>query len=312
VSAPPTCRTCGAALPRTALFCPRCAAPVFLLTGRRARSARNASMFGMAGAILMVLQGLLFLVGGVIALFALRMAADGDLTGASDAATRAAIPIGVTLLFDLVGVAFLAGAFWMHSRTARAGATIAAKDPERQALARVGLLATLSLLLWLALTLMWRVTLAGLFPFYPSLFGVDTDLVTQEQIRRAASIMLGLWAAAALALFAGAVFGTRFLQRARGMPVTFWRLVWPIETALHFAAALVILAVAPGILARFQIEFSTLQLIETLGLLELVVVPALGMFAYTYLFLEFLRLFRQRTAVGPAAPAPAAPPGGEA
>ena len=270
-------------------------------------------MIGMAGSLLMVLQGLFFLAGGVIALFALRMAADGDLTGAQQTATGAAVPIGITLLFDLVGVAALAAAFWIHTQTARAGATVAAKDPERRSLARQGLLATLFLLLWLGLTLTWRVALAGLISFYPSLFGVDLAGVTAEEVRRAASLMLGLWAVAAATLFLGAVFGSRFLQRARGVPLTFWRLVWPAEAALHVSAALVILAVAPGILARPRVEFTTLQLVETLGLLELVVVPVLGMFAYSYLFLEFLRLFRQRSPVGPAlAPTPAAPPGGEA
>ncbi|MEK6851895.1 MAG: hypothetical protein AABY30_05090, partial [Candidatus Thermoplasmatota archaeon] len=218
-----------------------------------------------------------------------------------------------TLLFDLVGVAALSAAFWIHMRMARAGAPAAARDPGRRSLAFQGTLATVFLLAWVLVTLVWRVALAALVSFYPTPFGVDLGEVAAADLRRAASVMLGLWVAAACLLFLGATFGSRFLQRARGAPITFGRLLWPAETLLHVSAAVVILSVAPGILARPRIEFTTLQLVEMLGLIELVLVPVLGMLAYAYLFLEFHRLFRRRAPIGTAPlPAPAAPPGGEA
>ena len=315
VAATPTCRNCGVTLPRAALFCPRCNRPVFLLSGRRARRTRDASVLGMAGSVLMVLQGAFMLVGGIIALVALRMAAHGDLSGALRTASGAVIPVGMTLLFDLVGVSILAGAFWIHTQMARAGATVAAQDPARRSLALQGLLATVFLASWVLMSLAWRGTLAALVSFYPTPFGVDLGAVVTEDLRRAASVMLGLWVVAASLLFLGALFGSRFLHRARGLPLAFGRLLWPAEALLHVSAAVVIASVAPGILARPRIEFTTLQLVETLGLVELVLVPVLGMLAYAYLFTDFLHLFREGRVPGavPAPlPAPVRPPGGEA
>lgn len=308
MAAPPVCRNCGSALPRAALFCPHCNRAVFLLTGRRARSARNASVLGMAGSLLMVLQGAFMLVGGAIALVALRLAAYGDLSGGLATAVGAAVFVGVTLLFDLAGISLLVGAFYLHTRTARARATLAPPDPERLALARRGMLATVFLLAWLGVTLAWRIALAGLFSFYPTPFGVDLGGIGTADLRAAASVMLGLWTVAALVLFLGALFGTSFLRRARGAPVTFWRLLWPAETLMNLSMALVILGIAPGLLARPRIEFSSLQLVETLGTVELALIPILGMLAYAYLFREFLLLFRLGRAAGP----PAAPAEGPA
>lgn len=313
MAAPPVCRNCGSALPRAALFCPKCGRPVFLLTGRRARRARDASLVGMAGALLLAAQAVIMLGAGVVALVALRMATQGDLTGATGIASSAAVAVGVALLFDLVGVSMIAGAFSVHTRTARAGVTLAANDPERRALAVRGLLATVFLVLWLLVTLVWRGTLAAIVSFYPSPLGIDLGGVGAAELRRAASVMLGLWVAAAFLLFLGATFGSWFLRSARGTPLTVWRLLWPLETFVHFCAAVAIAAIAPGLLARPRIDLTTLQIVETLGFLELIIVPVLGILAYAFLFRDFHEMFRRSpwSPPAPAAPASAAdPPGG--
>src|SRR5437867_3645798 len=104
MDAPPICRNCGTALPRAALVCPRCGQPVFLLTGRRARQRRDAAMVGMAGSLIMCAQSAFMLAGGSVALAALSAATRGDASAAYATAGTAAILVGFTLLFDLVGV----------------------------------------------------------------------------------------------------------------------------------------------------------------------------------------------------------------
>jgi len=286
------------------------------MSGRRAQASRNASLLGLSGSLLMILQSAFMLVGGAVALYALSFAVRGDLTTALEVAGTAAVLVGITLLFDLVGLTFLSTAFWLHAKTARVGPAFApAPDPERRSLAFQGLLAAVFLLLWLLVTLAWRGALAAIVSFYPSPFGTDLGGIASDDLRRAAGVMLGLWVVAAFLLFLGAVFGTRFLQRARGVPVSFWRLLWPAETLLHFGTAVAILAVAPGLLARrLQVEIGTLRVIETLGVLDLLVVPILGLLAYGFLFREFWALFRRAPAPGASPPAPAPsptdPPGG--
>lgn len=299
------------------MFCARCGAPVFVLTGRRARRQRDASVVGMVGSLVMVGQSASLLVGGVIALAALGVEVRGDRTGALALGGTALVFVGLTLLFDLLGVSLLAGSFYVHMRTARAAATFA-RDEQARSLAMVGLLATVFLVLWLLVTLAWRVALAALVSFYPTPFGAPIGAVQAEDLRRAASIMLGLWVTAAFLLFLGATFGTRFLRRLRNLPLTFPRLLWPLETFLHFCAALSIAIVAPGLLARtrFELDLTTLRIVQTLGVIELVIVPALGMLAYLFLFREFRGLLRGPESVAgapaPAPPTPADPPAGEA
>lgn len=311
MAGPTVCGNCGTAVPRSALFCAKCGRPVFLLIGRRARRARDASVLGLAGSLLMALQAVLMLATGGIAIVALRIATEGDLTGAVSVAYGAAITVGFALLFDLVGIGLLTGAFSLHTRMARAAATFAGNDLPRRALAFRGLLTTLFLALWLAVTLAWRGALAAFVTFYPSPLGVDLGVGFAE-LRRAASIMLGLWVAAAFLLFLGALFGTTFLQRARGRPLTFWRLLWPLEALIHFCAAVAIALAAPGLLSDVQIDLGELQLIGTLGVIELLVVPILGCLAYLVLFREFYGMYREAPWSGSprGAAAPAEPPGG--
>jgi len=308
----PTCHNCGMALPRAALFCPKCGRPVFTMSARRAKRARDASLLGIAGSLLMVLQAVLMLATGAIAFSALRIATRGDLTSALGVARSAAVTVGFALLFDLVGVAFLAGAFYIHMRMARAAATFSSNDPDRRALAFRGFLTALFLALWLAVTLAWRGALAAFISFYPSPFGVDLGGVGSAELRRAASIMLGLWVAAAFLLFLAALLGTRFLERARGQRLTFWRLLWPVETAIHFTAAVAIALAAPSLLADVQIDLGELQLVGILGTIELIVVPILACLAYGSLLRDFYGMFREMPwshAPG-LAPAAADPPGG--
>ena len=309
---PPTCRSCGTALPRAALFCPKCSHPVFTFTGRRARRLKDASLIGLAGSLIMALQSACMLVGGVIALAALNLAVGGDLSGAERVVGTAAIFVGLTLLFDLVGISMLAIAFYFHSRAARASSAFGgAPDPERKSLAFQGFLAMVFLLLWILVTLAWRGALAALVSFYPTPLGIDLNGVGAADLRRAASIMLALWVAAAILLFVGTVFGTRFLQRARAAPLKVTYLFWPFETALHAGAALGIALLAQDLLSRPRFEVSTLGLVQTLGVLDLVIVPVLGLLAYVFLFREFFGMFREVRPAAPPAPttSPADPPG---
>lgn len=304
------CGHCGSALSRAALFCARCGRPVFLLTGRRARASRNASVFGMSGSLLMILQSAFMLAGGVVALYALSVYLSGDDTRARDLLGMAAVFVGLTLLFDLVGLSFLALAFRGHTKGARvAGLASGAPTPERRSLAVQGLLATVFLALWVVATLAWRGALAAFVSFYPSPLGADLTAGVGD-VRRAASIMLGLWVAASFLLFLAALFGARFLRRARGAPLTFWRLLWPAETFLHATAAIAIFAVAPSLLASLpQVDLTMLRIAETLGALDLVVVPILGLLAYLFLFREFLTLFREMPMPGRGpSPAPSRTP----
>jgi putative Mn2+ efflux pump MntP len=121
--------------------------------------------------------------------------------------------------------------------------------------------------------------------------------------------MLGLWVAAAFLLFLGARAGARFLRERRGARTTFWRILWPLETLIHFSAALGITLLAPALLARLaQIELTTLRFALVLGMIDLVLVPALGVLAYTYMFGDFLDLYREaRGAEAPPAPPESAP-----
>ena len=312
MAAPPVCAGCGTALPRAAIVCPRCGRPVYQLAGRRARRRRNASVVGLAGSLMMAAQSACMLVGGSIALVALSAAASGELDRGRSIAGTAAILVGFALLFDLVGVAFLIGAFHAYSRAS--GVPLGTRDPERRSFLFHGFLATIFLLLWLLVTLAWRGALAAIVTFYPTPFGGGIGPVATADVQRAASIMLGLWVTAAFLLFLGAVYGTRFLARARGMPITFPRLLWPFETFVHVCAAVAILIVAPGLLANLRLEMSTLSLIETLGAVELIVVPVLGLLAYTFLFRDFVHLYRASigpiVARPPPEPVPAEPPAG--
>ncbi|HKZ63798.1 MAG TPA: zinc ribbon domain-containing protein [Thermoplasmata archaeon] len=308
----PTCQHCGAPLAGAALFCARCGRPAFLLAGRRARASRNASVFGMSGALLLILQSAFMLAAGLAALYALSVYVGGDDAAARATGTTAAVFVGITLLFDLVGLSLLSLAFHVFTRNARAGATLAERvSPERRSLGVQGLLATVFLVLWVLVTLTWRGALAALVSFYPTPLGTDLTGVITADVRRAASIMLGLWVVASFLLFLGALFGSRFLRRARGAPLTFGRLLWPAETLLHVGAALAIFAVAPGLLASLpRIDVAMLRVVETLGVVDLVVVPVLGLLAYLYLFREFLAWFRGSALPGvPPASSPAAPSG---
>ncbi len=313
--AAPICRSCGSALPRSALFCPRCNAPVFAMTGRRARRVRTASLFGTVGSLVMALQAGCMLVGGGIALYALSVAVAGDLRSAERVVGVAAIFVGFALLFDLVGVAFLGIAFHIHSRAARASVTLGGAHPGRARVAFEGFLATVFLFLWISVTLAWRGLVAAFVAVYPTPLGLDLSGGVQTQaLRDAAAIILPLWVAAAFLLFLGAVFGTRFLMGARGKVTGVAQMFWPLETGLHAFAALAIALVAQSVLASPRgYELSTLTLVQTLGLLDLVIVPFLGLVAYLALFREFLGMFREgRTPARPAvAASPADPPGGE-
>ena len=307
------CRNCGAALPRVALVCPRCGNPVFLLAGRRSRQRRDAAMVGMAGSLLMCAQSAFMLAGGSFALAALAMATRGNVAAAYSTAGTAAILVGFTLLFDLVGVLLLVLSFHRYTRAVTAGATMASADPQRRAFVLHGRVASALLALWLLVTVAWRAALASLVSFYPTPFA-RIEGVSLAEVQRAASIMLALWVAAAFLLFLGAVFGTRFLLRARGVPLTFPRLLWPLETLVHFCAAAVVFVVAPGLLAGPNLlELSSLAIVQTLGAIELLVVPVLGLLAYASLFLEFSRLHRaaQDVRVAASAAVPTDPPAGE-
>lgn len=315
MAAPPTCRACGAGLPRAALFCPKCGRPAFAFAGRRAQAVRNASVFGMAGSTLMVFQSGCMLAGGVVALSALGVAIRGDTRAAIETAGTAVIFVGLTLLFDLIGVAFLALALYVHAKTARSAARLApAPDPARHSLARQGFLASACLALWLVVTVAWRGALAAFVSFYPTPLGVDLQSIASADVRRGAGIMLGLWVVAAFLFLFGAILSTRFLQRARGAPVTLPRLLWPTETVVHAGTATTIAIVAPGILAQSlaSVQIGTVQAVEVLGGLELIVVPALGLLAYVSLFREFLGLFRESppARASRTSPAPSEPPGG--
>lgn len=309
--ATPTCAHCGAALPRTALHCPRCGRPAFARSGRRSRRRRDASLLGMVGSLVLAAQSGSMLVGGAIALAALDLAVRGDTGGAVSLAGSAAIFVGFTLLFDLLGVALLAGAFHGHARAIRERGAL--EDAvARQQLARQGRRAAILLVLWLLVTLAWRGALAALVSFYPTPFGGPLEPPAVADVQLAASVMLGLWVAAALLLFAGALNGMRFLRRLRKAPMTLPRALWPLETLVHFAAAVAILAIAPTVLAQLQrLELGTLRIVQTLAVIDLVLVPVLGVLAYAYLFLEFRRLHRDASLPEPAAAPTVAAAGGE-
>lgn len=309
--ATPTCAHCGTALPKTALHCPKCGRPAFVVAARQDRGRRDASLLGMVGSLVLAVQAASMLVGGAIALAALDLAVRGDTGGAVSLAENAAIFVGFTLLFDLLGIGLLSAALQGHARAIRGRGAL--EDAEaRSQLARRGRRAALLLVLWLLVTVAWRGALAALVSFYPTPFGGPLEPPAVADVRLAASVMLGLWVAAALLLFLGAFLGTRFLRRLRGAPMTLPRALWPLETLVHFAAAVAILGIAPTVLAQLQrLELGTLRIVQTLAVVDLVLVPALGVLAYAYLFLEFRRLHRD-AASGVPGPAPAsAAPGGE-
>jgi len=269
----------------------------------------------MAGSLMMCMQSAFMLAGGSVALVALSQATAANMDAARSVAGLAGVLIGFTLLFDLVGVGLLVFSFYQYTQALRAGPTLAAVDAQRRSFVFQGLLATIFLGLWLAVTLAWRGALASFISFYPSPFGPRVGAVSLAEIQRAASIMLALWVAAAFLLFLGAVFGTRFLLRARGVPLTFPRLLWTMETLLHFCAAAVILVIAPGLLANANLlELRSVAVVQTLGAIELLVVPVLGLLAYAFLFRDFSHLHRasQAAPAKPAAPsaAPTDPPAG--
>ncbi len=263
----------------------------------------------MAGSAVMAAQSASMVMGGVLAFIALGREFAGDRGGALAWLGYAAVFVGVTLLFDLVGVALLSTSFFLHSKALRGEARI---DPKLRALSGTALFTSVFLLLWLLVTVAWRVAFALIIRFYPTPFGANFDRVPVPDLQRAAAVMLGLWIVAAFFLFLGARWGSRFLRELKGRPLTFWRILWPLETAIHFVAAVGIILVAPTILANLaQHEITTLRIALALGLIDLVLVPSLGVLAYTYMFGDFLDRFREaREPASPAAPmtATARPP----
>jgi hypothetical protein len=242
-------------------------------------------------------------IGGALAFVALGRWFAGSLAEALAWLGYAAVFVGVTLLFDLVGVSLLAWSFSLHSKAVRAEART---HVDLRPLARPALLAAILLVLWVLVTAAWRVSLAAIVQFYPSPFGVDFDRVPVPDLQRAAAVMLGLWVVAAFLLFLGSRWGSQFLRQTKGRPATFWRILWPLETFIHFVAATGIALVAPTLLANLaQLEITTLRTALALGLIDVVLVPCLGVLAYTYMFGDFLDRFRE--AREPASPSPPAP-----
>src|SRR3990170_2319269 len=295
MAAPPTCRHCGAALPRSAMACPRCGKPVFTVPLRRRRKQRESALVGMAGSAIMAAQSASMVMGGVLAFVALGREFAGARGEALAWLGHASVFVGITLLFDFVGVSLLSGSFFLHSKAVRGEARI---DRGVPAPARPALLPSVFLLLWVLVTAAWRIALAAILQFYPTPLGADFDQVPVPDLQRAAAIMLGLWVVAAFLLFLGARWGSRFLRETKGRPVTFWRILWPLETLIHF--------VAPALLANLaQLEITTLRTALALGVIDVALVPSLGVLAYTYMFGDFLDRFRE--ARGPAAPSASAP-----
>ena len=303
MAAPPTCRHCGAALPRSAMACPRCGKPVFTVPHHRRRKQRESALVGMAGSAIMAAQSASMVMGGVLAFIALNREFAGARSEALAWLGHASVFVGITLLFDFVGVSLLSGSFFLHSKAVRGEART---DPRLLGLARPALLASIFLLLWVLVTAAWRIALAAILQFYPTPLGADFDQVPVPDLQRAAAIMLGLWVVAAFLLFLGARWGSRFLRETKGRPVTFWRILWPLETLIHFVAAAGIALVAPALLANLaQLEITTLRTALALGVIDVALVPSLGVLAYTYMFGDFLDRFRE--ARGPAAPSASAP-----
>lgn len=303
MAAPPTCYKCGAALPRSAMVCPRCGAPTFHMPFQQRRKRRDSALVGMAGSAIMAAQSASMVLGGVFAFIALGREFAGSRGEAVAWLGYASVFVGVTLLFDLVGVSLLSGSFFLHSKAVRSEARA---DPRLRPLARTALLASVFLLVWVLVTVAWRVALAVIIQFYPTPFGADFDRVPVPDLQRAAAVTLGLWVVAAFFLFLGARGGSRFLRELKGRPVTFWRILWPLETLIHFVAAVGIALVAPLLLANLaQLEITALRVALALGLIDFALVPSLGVLAYTYMFGDFLDRFRE--AQEPASPAPPAP-----
>ena len=297
MAAPPTCRHCGAALPRSAMACPRCGTPAFSVPLHRQRKRREAALVGMAGSAIMAMQSASMFLGGVLAFVAVSRYLDGSLAEALAWLGHAAVFVGVTLLFDFVGVSLLSWSFFLHSREVRAEAR---SKLTLLPLTRPAMLAAIFLLLWVLVTAAWRVALAATIQFYPTPLGVDFRQVPTPDLQRAAAVMLGLWVVAAFLLFLAARWGARFLRETKGRPVTFWRILWPMETFIHFVAAAGIALVVPILLAR--LEVTTLKTALALGMIDALLVPTLGVLAYTYMFGDFLDRFRESRE--PAAPSP--------
>lgn len=300
MAAPPTCRYCGTALPRSALTCPRCGRPSFSVPVRERRKRRDSSLVGMAGAAMMAAQSASMVIGGVLALIALSRELASSRGEALAWLGYASVFIGVTLLFDLVGVSLLSASFYLHSKSLRGEARV---DPNLRPLARTALLASVFLLLWVLVTIAWRAALAVIIQFYPTPLGANFNQVPVPDVRRAAAVMLGLWVVAAFLLFLGARWGARFLRETKGRPVTFWRILWPMETLIHFVAATGLALVAPILLANLaQLEFTSLRIAIALATIDLTLVPSLGFLAYSFMFGDFRNRFRE--ARGPASPSP--------
>ena len=304
MAAPPTCRHCGAPIPRSAMACPRCGKPVFTVPALRQRKRRESALVGLAGSAIMAAQSASLVIGGVLAFVALNREFAGSRGEALAWLGHASVFVGLTLLFDFVGVSLLSGSFFLNSKATRADARL---NPTLLALTRLSLLASVFLLLWVLVTAAWRVALAAIIQFYPTPFGADFDQVPVPDLQRAAAIMLGLWVVAAFLQFLGAWRGSKFLRETKGRPVTFWRILWPLETFIHFVAASSIALVAPSLLANLaQLEVTTLRIALALGVIDVVLVPSLGVLAYTYMFGDFLDRFREaREPAAPPAPTPA-------
>ena len=286
----PTCPQCGAALPRSALYCLRCGRPTYW-SGRRLRRQRDAAVVGLAGSAVMASQSASMLAGGILGLYAVTREFAGDRSGAISLLGVAAVFVGFTLLFDLIGVLLLSGSFYLRSRVSGVDSSADA-ETRRRRLAFLGHMAALLLVLWVLVTLAWRVVVAVLVRFYPTPAGGDISAVLGSDLRRAAPIVLGLFVAAAFVLFLASYLGARFLQRARGVPMTFGRFLWPLETFVHFSAAVGFLVLAPSFLRGSPIELTALRAGQALVAIDFVLVPALGLLAYLFLFRDFYQGFR--------------------
>src|SRR3989304_3541967 len=82
MAAPPTCRHCGASLPRPRMACPRCGKPVFTVPALRLRRRRESALVGLAGSAIMAAQSASLVIGGVLAFVALNREVAGSPGGA--------------------------------------------------------------------------------------------------------------------------------------------------------------------------------------------------------------------------------------
>lgn len=290
MAASPTCRHCGAALPRSALACPQCGVPAYSAPITPRRRWREAVLVGMAGSGIMAAQSASMVIGGALAFVALGREFAGARGEALVWIGHASVFVGFTLLFDLVGVSLLAYSFLLHARIlrreARSGPKIRARAVQSGRTAGL-------LFAWVLVTIAWRVILAAIIRFYPTPFGANFDRIPVPALQRAASVMLAMWVLAAFLLFLGARSGARLLREMDNRPASFWRILWPLEAFIHLLAAVGLALVVPVLLANLgQIEVTTLRIALALAVVDAVLVPTLGFLAYTYLFRDHLDRFR--------------------